>query len=54
MLRIANKEWNEARLEEGCKMLGRGIGLKIAAREVCSCCLLVPHKCALQSAKMPV
>eukprot|EP00892_Ulva_mutabilis_P005063 jgi/Ulvmu1/2929/UM149_0008.1 len=33
MIRVAARKWNSEKLEYGCKLLQRGVGVKIAARE---------------------
>lgn len=49
MMRIATLDWETEKLDEGCRMLDEGIGLKQAARRVRSvhCLLLRPRPSAL-------
>jgi hypothetical protein len=37
MLRIATREWDTDRLEEGCRLVEQGMSERLAARQVCLC-----------------
>jgi hypothetical protein len=39
-LSVMRREWDDARLKDGCELLNQGVSLKNAARQVCfSTCL---------------